>query len=182
MLRGGAPNWLSLLAWLVVLLIGLHMICSGIDQSLDIVLQWRHTERDGVSNHKRLECLLNRLFKHISKKTLKLRFIGFVRGIHRWPVDSPQKRPVTRKWLHSMTPSWWRMIAIYAILEHIIKMKLWQIIHVLGVQINYVVNCFRIVQLWLKLSIQCQIYDMITFITLSSRDDMMCQYPLSLLD
>ena len=32
-----------------------------------------------------------------SKKTSKLRITGFVRGIHRWPVNSPHKGPVTRK-------------------------------------------------------------------------------------
>ena len=32
-------------------------------------LQWRHIECDGVSNHQPPDCLLNRLFKHRSKKT-----------------------------------------------------------------------------------------------------------------
>ena len=31
------------------------------------------------------------------RKTSKLRVTGFVRGIHRWPVNSPHKWPVTRK-------------------------------------------------------------------------------------
>ena len=61
-------------------------------------LQWRHTERDGVSNHRRHDCLLNRLFRRISKKTSKLRgTLAFVRGIHRWPVNSPHKGQVARK-------------------------------------------------------------------------------------
>ena len=34
---------------------------SGYEQSM--ALQWRYDERDGVSNHRRLDCLLNRLFK-----------------------------------------------------------------------------------------------------------------------
>ena len=63
-------------------------------------LQWRHNERDGVSNRRRLDCLLNRLFRRRSKKTSKLRVTGLcVRGIHRWPVDSPHKGPVTREML-----------------------------------------------------------------------------------
>ena len=37
-------------------------------------LQWRDNEHDGVSNHRRLDCLLNRLFRRTSKKTSKLRF------------------------------------------------------------------------------------------------------------
>ena len=32
-----------------------------------------------------------------SKKTSKLRVTGLLRGIHRWPVNSPHKGPVTRK-------------------------------------------------------------------------------------
>ena len=35
--------------------------------------QWRHNGHDGVSNHQRPECLLNRLFRRRSKKTSKLR-------------------------------------------------------------------------------------------------------------
>ena len=31
--------------------------------------------------------------------------LAFVRGIHRWPVDSPHRGPVTRKWFHLMMPS-----------------------------------------------------------------------------
>ena len=32
--------------------------------------------------------------------------LSFVRGIHRWPVNSPHKGPVTRKKFHLMTSSW----------------------------------------------------------------------------
>ena len=53
--------------------------------------------RDGVSNHRCLDCLLNRLFMRKSKKISKLCVTGHVRGIHRWPVNSPHKGPVTRK-------------------------------------------------------------------------------------
>ena len=31
--------------------------------------------------------------------------LAFVRGIHRWPVNSPHKRPLTRKCFHLMTSS-----------------------------------------------------------------------------
>ena len=37
-----------------------------------VALHW-HNERDGVSNHRRLDCTLNRLFRHRLKKILKLR-------------------------------------------------------------------------------------------------------------
>ena len=60
-------------------------------------LQWRHNERDVVSNHQRLCCLLDRLFRRRSKKPSKLRVTGLcVRGTHRWPVNSPHKGSVTR--------------------------------------------------------------------------------------
>ena len=39
-------------------------------------LQWRHNGRDGVSNDRHLHCLLNRLLRHRSKKTIKLRVTG----------------------------------------------------------------------------------------------------------
>ena len=43
-------------------------------------LQWRHIERDGVSSHRRLDCVLNRLFRRRSKKTSKLRVTGLFEG------------------------------------------------------------------------------------------------------
>ena len=51
------------------------------------VLQWRLNERDGVSNHQPLDCLLNCLFRRRSKKSSKLRVTGLCAGIHRWPVS-----------------------------------------------------------------------------------------------
>ena len=60
------------------------------------LLQWRHNERDGVSNHLRLDCLLSRLFRRKSKKTSKFRITGLCEGNHRWPMDSPHKGPITR--------------------------------------------------------------------------------------
>ena len=45
--------------------------------TLPITLQWRRNKHDCVSNHRRLYCLFNRLFRS--------------------PVNSPHKGPVTRK-------------------------------------------------------------------------------------
>ena len=45
-----------------------------------IALQWRHIERDDVSNHQRLDGLLNRLLRRRSKKTSKLRVTGLCGG------------------------------------------------------------------------------------------------------
>ena len=34
-------------------------------------LQWRHNERDGISNHQAYDCLLHRLFKAQIKENFK---------------------------------------------------------------------------------------------------------------
>ena len=60
-----------------------------------ISLQWRHNDCDGVSNHRRIDCLLNRLSRRNSKETSKLRVTGLCEGNS--PVNSPHKGPVTRK-------------------------------------------------------------------------------------
>ena len=45
------------------------------------------------------DCLLDRLFWRRSKKHQSSASLAFVRGIHRGPVNSPHKWPVTRKML-----------------------------------------------------------------------------------
>ena len=60
-------------------------------------LQWCHNEPDGVSNHRRLDCLLNHLSGADQRKYQGSASLAFVMGIHRWPVDSPHKGPVTWK-------------------------------------------------------------------------------------
>ena len=81
---------------------GLHFIVlwCGVVNSL----QLHHNERDGVSNHRRLGCFHNCMFKRRSKKTSKLRATDLCEGYHKgpvtrkmWPADSPHKGPVTRK-------------------------------------------------------------------------------------
>ena len=47
---------------------------------ISLTKQWRHNERDVVSNHRRLDCLLNRLFRCRSKKASKLRVTGRCEG------------------------------------------------------------------------------------------------------
>ena len=46
-------------------------------------LQWRHNECDGVSNHRRLDGLLNHLFRRRSKKHQSSALLAYLRGIHR---------------------------------------------------------------------------------------------------
>ena len=64
---------------------------------LPLTLHWCHNDHDGVSNHQPHGCLLNRLYRRRSKKTSKLRVTGLCVGNSPGPVNSPHKRPVTRK-------------------------------------------------------------------------------------
>ena len=57
-----------------------HPVYTVYDSSLCFALHWRHNERNGVSNHQRLDCLLNRLFRRRSRKTPKLRVTGLYAG------------------------------------------------------------------------------------------------------
>ena len=59
------------------------------------ILQWHHNQRDGIANHQRLDCLLNRLFKAQFKESITVpRHCPFW-GVG--PVNSPLNGPVTRE-------------------------------------------------------------------------------------
>ena len=60
-------------------------------------LQWRHNERDGVSNHQRRDFYSAVYSSADQRKHQSSASLAFVRGIHRWPVNSPHKGAVTRK-------------------------------------------------------------------------------------
>ena len=59
-----------------------------------LALRWRHNGCDSVSNDQPRECLLRRAHQRKYQSSASL---AFVRGIHRRPVNSPHKWPVTRK-------------------------------------------------------------------------------------
>ena len=69
-----------------------------------LALRWRHNGGDSVSNHQPHHCLLNRLFRHRSNKTSKLRATGLCAG----------NSPVTGEFPAQMTSYaenvsiWWR--------------------------------------------------------------------------
>ena len=56
------------------------LLCFRRDASPVFTLQWRHNERDGVSNHLHLDYLLKRLFRRRSKETSKLRVTDLCEG------------------------------------------------------------------------------------------------------
>ena len=71
---------------------------------LGATLQWRLNERDGVSNHRCLDCLLNRVVWRRSKKTSKLRVTGLCEGNS--PVTS--EFPAQSASNAENAPVWWR--------------------------------------------------------------------------
>ena len=73
-----------------------HISVGGSRTSFKFSLQWRHDERDGVSNHRRFGCLLNRLFRRKSKKT-KFRVTGLCEGNLPVTGEFPSQRLVTRE-------------------------------------------------------------------------------------
>ena len=79
--------WLShfdLTMWVLHLLMAYHRDV--------LALQRRHNECDGVSNHRRLDGLLNRLFRRISKKTSKPRVTGLCEGNSPMTGEFPAQR------------------------------------------------------------------------------------------
>ena len=75
-----------------------------------IRLQWCRNERNGVSNHRRLDCLRNRLFGRGSKKYLSTASLAFMRGIHRWPLTKGQWRGSDSIWWchHYIVAIWYK--------------------------------------------------------------------------
>ena len=64
----------------------------GLPFDFALSFQWRHNGRDDVSNHQPHHCLVNRLFKRRSKKTSKLRVIGFCAGNSPVTGEFPEQR------------------------------------------------------------------------------------------
>ena len=67
-------------------------------------LLWRHNDHDGASNHRRPDCLLNRLLRRRSNKTSKLRVPGLCEG------NSPvtDEFPAQKAGNAEDVPIWWR--------------------------------------------------------------------------
>ena len=81
--------------------------------------QWHHNERDGVSNHRRLHCLLSRLFRCRSKKTSKLRVTDICAG----------NSPVTGEFSTQRASNaenvsiWWRRHAMSVSAHRIVSLR-----------------------------------------------------------
>ena len=76
-------------------------------------LQWRHNGRNVVSNHRRLDCLLSRMFRRRSKKTSKVRVTGLCEGNSPVTGEFPAQRASNAE----NVSIWWRhhVLAAYHI-------------------------------------------------------------------
>ena len=86
----------------------MELLADGYDmfslQNYKSTFQWRYNERDGISNHRCLDCLLKCLFRRRSNKTPKLRVIGLCEGNS--PVTS--ELPTQRASNAENVSTWWR--------------------------------------------------------------------------
>ena len=69
-----------------------------------LALQWRHNERDGVSNHQPHDCLLKRLFNAQIKETSKLRVTDLCEGNSLGTGEFPAQRASNAE----NVSIWWR--------------------------------------------------------------------------
>ena len=74
-----------------------------------LTLVWPHNERDGVSNHRRLDCLFNRLLRLRSKKTSKLCVTGL------WEGNAPMTGGFSSQRASNTenVSDWWRQHGLY---------------------------------------------------------------------
>ena len=63
-----------------------------------MTLQWHHIGRNGISSHQPQVCFMQPFIQaQIKEKKRSSASLAFVSGIHRWTVNFPHKRPLTRK-------------------------------------------------------------------------------------
>ena len=80
--------------WLIISKVQYHSIAGS---AAPATLQLRHNGRDCISNHQPHDCYSTVYSDSDQRKHQSSASLAFVWGIHRWPVNSPHKWPVTRK-------------------------------------------------------------------------------------
>ena len=90
----------------------LQIFIDGILKYWQGSLQWRHNDRDSVSNHQPHHCLLNRLFRRRSKKTSKLSVTGLCVGNSQGTGEFPAQMAsnaenVSIWWRHHVAIAHW---------------------------------------------------------------------------
>ena len=86
--------------------------------------------------------------------------LAFVRGIHRWPVNSPHKWPVTWKCFHLMMSSWSVEFSVFlssiwrVVLNTVLTLVKWTRLYILitALYIYFVLPC-GVINYWLMLSV-----------------------------
>ena len=96
-------------------------------------LQWRHNGRDGISHHQLHDCLLNGLFRRISKKTSKLRVTGLCAGNS--PVTG--EFPAQKFSYAENASSWWRH-------HELRRDEMWKRCHTIAITRTYI-RCMWII-------------------------------------
>ena len=82
-----APSHYLSRYWLIIIEVLWHSPLGNFTGTL----QWHHNQLDGISNHRSLDCLLNRLFRRRSKKASKLHVTGLCEGNPPGLVVSPKR-------------------------------------------------------------------------------------------
>ena len=102
-------------------------------------LQWRHNERNGVSNHQRHDCLLNRLFRLRSKKTSKVRITGLCEGNSPVTGEFPAQRVskaenVSIWWRHHESVCFlhWSLLYVFQCIFYSLHLKYTILVHIIG--------------------------------------------------
>ena len=85
----------------------------------DTASQWRHSGRDDVSNHQSHDCLFNRLFGRITKKTSKLRVSGLCAGNSPWTGEFPAQMTSNAE----NVSIWWRHHGVPKLLFYIMSFQ-----------------------------------------------------------
>ena len=96
-------SWFSL-PWQDAALTILFLLREWLNLSLYNTLQWRHNERDGVSNHRRIDCLPDCLFRWRSKIPSKLSVTSLCKGNSPVTGEFPAQRASNAE----KVSIWWR--------------------------------------------------------------------------
>ena len=122
------------------------VICPKVWRHDDVALQWRHNEHDGVSSHQHRKCLLNRLFRHKSKKTSKLRASGLCVGNSPVTGEFPTQRASNAE----DGSIWWRHHDTMELLPELPSLSLcWSLVessHCVNVQLCWRDPCLDAIQ------------------------------------
>ena len=118
----------------ITYIIALHLPSSSVLLA-QYASKWRHNQRASVSNHRRLDCLLNRLFERRSKKTSKLCVTGLCEGNCRVTGEFTTQRTsnaekVSIWWRHHGIMAWLIFFLIQlvlaALLQHTFYRQQWR--------------------------------------------------------